>query len=173
MQDHSEVLVRCKSKQPQQDVRRLTAEGSTLAHSTSHVTHANWRPAEGVDNYIQGRPGAPLRTARFRLSTMEKGLSESFQRARREPSSLGCLHPWRGQLDWWCQLNPPPVNANTRQEEVNHGDVPKSNWLNSGSRNVLKDSKCLVSWNGPHVMGNSPPFMSRRKDSSGSLLTSF
>ncbi len=39
----------------------------------------NWRPAEDVSNHDQGRPEAPLRTASFRLHTMEKGLGELAQ----------------------------------------------------------------------------------------------
>ncbi len=31
-----------------------------------------------MGNHAQGRPGAPLRTASLRLSTMEKGLGESL-----------------------------------------------------------------------------------------------
>ncbi len=53
----------------------------------------------------------PFRTASLRLRTTEKGLGEIFWWARTRQSSLGCLHPWRGQFNWWCRLNPPQTEV--------------------------------------------------------------
>ncbi len=52
--------------------RRRCNDLCTSAQTTSHVVHANWRPAEDVGNHNQGTPGAPLKTASHRLHTMEE-----------------------------------------------------------------------------------------------------
>ncbi len=44
-----------------------------IALTASHVAQTNWRPAEDVGNYDQGRPGTPIRPR-----TMEVGLGESL-----------------------------------------------------------------------------------------------
>ncbi len=50
----------------------------TSAHTASDAAQENWKPAEDVGNYDQGRSGVSLLTADFRLRTMEKGQSESL-----------------------------------------------------------------------------------------------
>ncbi len=42
-------------------------------------------------------------TSPMKMKTLEWG--------RTGLSSLGCLRPRRGKLNWWCRLNPPRVNA--------------------------------------------------------------
>ncbi len=75
---------------------------------------ANWRPAEDMGSHDQGRPETPLRITCIRPHTMENGLGESFLWARARSSSLECLCWRRGQLSWWCRLNPLRVNADPR-----------------------------------------------------------
>ncbi len=91
----------------------VQAQRTPFDHTSSHVAQKSWRPAEDIVNHEQGRPRASLRKASLRLRTIEKGMGESFQWARTWPSSLGCLRPRCGQIDWWCRLNPPRVNAAT------------------------------------------------------------
>ncbi len=93
--------------------RRWSDQGSTSAHTIS-----NWRPAEDVGNYDQGRPGTPLRTTSLQPRTTEKGLGKSLYWAHTGPSSLECLLPRRDQLNWWGRLNSSWVNADASTSKV-------------------------------------------------------
>ncbi len=72
------------------------------------------RPVDDVGKHDHGIPGAPLRTASLLVRTIEKGLDLSLKWYRTWPLSLGCLHPWRVQLDWRYRLKLPPINATKR-----------------------------------------------------------
>ncbi len=52
------------------------------------------------------------------ISPMKMGTLWMSQQATALPSSQGCLRPLRGQLDWWCLLNPPRVNADTSTSKL-------------------------------------------------------
>ncbi len=57
-------------------------QGPTSAHTASHVTQANWRPAEEVDNHDQGRSGQLVfGYARWRKDWMK--VSSEIQHDRR------------------------------------------------------------------------------------------
>ncbi len=51
---------------------------------------SNWRPAKGVCNHDQGRPGAPLRATSLRLRMMEKDWAKiSSELARDVVNTIG------------------------------------------------------------------------------------
>ncbi len=93
----------CKTSQRWADQRPPSV------HTTSHVVQANWRLAEDTGNHDHGRPETTLQSAILRLRLIEKGLGGCFYWALTGTLSLG----WLGQLDWWCPLNTPRVNATT------------------------------------------------------------
>ncbi len=51
----------------------IAAIRPTSAHTASDAAQENWKPAEDVGNYDQGRSGTSLLTASLRFRTMEKG----------------------------------------------------------------------------------------------------
>ncbi len=66
-------------------------------------------------SWKRGQPGSRQTGSPppVREFSMDKGLGESLSCARTGPSSLGCLRPRRGLLDWFNRFNPLLVNSGT------------------------------------------------------------
>ncbi len=76
-------------------------------------THRFARCASKLEtNWRRGQP----RSRQTRNPSPDREFSLTHHRERTEWAplmSLGCLYPWRDQIQWLCQLNPLRVNAGT------------------------------------------------------------
>ncbi len=70
---------------------------------------------EDLNNHAHGRPGTSFWT----------------WLARAGSSSLGCFYLKRGQLYWWCRLNPPQVHAVRTLRPNEFPSLVVSRWIQS------------------------------------------